>query len=125
MWIKIDENGYILGHDYKETEEYNIKIGKQDIVDTSDYTYFYKYINNELVKLSEEEKLNQPQAIVNKMSNLRHKRNNLLRESDFSVLEDSPVDKQAWKEYRKALRDLTDNVDINNIIYPSKPGEIV
>lgn len=37
---------------------------------------------------------------------LRQERNRLLVASDWTQLLDSPVDKEAWAEYRQALRDL-------------------
>ena len=36
---------------------------------------------------------------------LRNARNKLLAESDWTQLEDSPVDKEAWANYRQELRD--------------------
>lgn len=40
---------------------------------------------------------------------LRSKRNRLLEESGWTQLEDSPVNKQAWAQYRQELRDLPAN----------------
>lgn len=37
---------------------------------------------------------------------LRNHRNRLLSESDWTQLDDAPVDRDAWKIYRQALRDL-------------------
>jgi hypothetical protein len=37
---------------------------------------------------------------------LRLHRNRLLVESDWTQLSDAPVDRQAWADYRQALRDL-------------------
>lgn len=56
---------------------------------------------------------------------LRAKRDKLLLESDWTVLTDnklSDAKKNEWLTYRQALRDLTDTVDINNIVYPTKPS---
>lgn len=55
---------------------------------------------------------------------LRHDRNKLLSESDWTQLADAPLTaetKQDWADYRQQLRDLPDTVDINNIVYPEKP----
>lgn len=38
-------------------------------------------------------------------SRLRHRRNELLDESDWTQVLDSPVDREAWAEYRQQLRD--------------------
>ena len=53
---------------------------------------------------------------------VRVQRDELLKESDFSQLDDSPVDKQAWKTYRKALRDITDDFENpEGVVFPKKP----
>ena len=59
-------------------------------------------------------------------ANIRNKRNDLLARSDWTQLADAQVDKQAWAEYRQALRDLP-NVYSNaqskdEIVYPVKPN---
>jgi hypothetical protein len=53
---------------------------------------------------------------------LRVKRNMLLTESDWTQLEDAPVDKLAWQAYRQSLRDLPENtVDPFNVNWPETP----
>lgn len=52
---------------------------------------------------------------------IRQKRNALLSACDWTQLEDSPVDKQGWKVYRKALRDFPETCDINNPVWPVRP----
>lgn len=71
-----------------------------------------------VIPITEEEELNKKWAI------LRSERNNLLKETDWIILPDSPFSeskKQEWITYRQALRDLPSVVDINNVIYPEKP----
>lgn len=56
---------------------------------------------------------------------LRSQRNYLLKESDWTQMPDSPLadaKKQEWSIYRQQLRDLPSTVDINNIVYPTKPS---
>lgn len=59
------------------------------------------------------------------MRALRAERDKLLRESDWTqMVSDIPLteaQKEAWRVYRQALRDLPQTVDLDNIIYPSKP----
>lgn len=58
------------------------------------------------------------------LENLRTARNSLLTESDWTQVEDSPLSeekKTEWKNYRQALRDLTDLDDLTTIVWPSKP----
>lgn len=51
---------------------------------------------------------------------LRRQRNAFLSESDWTQLPDAPVDRNAWAQYRQALRDLPENtVDLNNPVWPS------
>jgi len=38
----------------------------------------------------------------------KHKRNSILRESDYTQIDDSQKDKIAWRAYRKHLRDIPD-----------------
>jgi hypothetical protein len=53
---------------------------------------------------------------------LREERNKRLAACDWTVLADSPVDIQAWSEYRQALRDLPANTtDPKLAIFPNKP----
>ena len=57
--------------------------------------------------------------------NLRPERNRLLSESDWTQLDDSPLnesEKSAWAEYRQLLRDITDNIDENGEAeFPTAP----
>jgi len=62
------------------------------------------------------------------MQYLRDKRNQKLLISDWTQMPDSPLTdskKQEWATYRQQLRDLpesyTDDDDIADIIFPSKP----
>ena len=94
----------------------------------------YKQINNEVIELTAEEEavLNArensiPSPFEKAMKNLRFKRNNLLTESDWTVLPDSPIaDKTAWQTYRQELRDITSGLttieDIKAVTWPTKPG---
>lgn len=53
---------------------------------------------------------------------LRTYRNELLAQSDWTILPDSPVDKTAWATYRQALRDLPSTVaDPSKVIFPEAP----
>lgn len=60
-----------------------------------------------------------------KYEEMRSKRDQLLAESDFTQLDDAPIDaskKAEYVTYRQELRDLPANiVDIDNFSYPSKP----
>jgi hypothetical protein len=40
------------------------------------------------------------------VARMRHHRDRLLAQSDWTQLPDAPVDRQAWADYRQALRDF-------------------
>ena len=70
---------------------------------------------------------NKPSEFDIAIENLRDKRNNLLTESDWTVLPDSPIaDKTAWQTYRTELRDLTNGLttveQVDAVTWPTKPG---
>ena len=49
----------------------------------------------------------------------------LLSDSDWTQLPDAPLtaeQKAAWAKYRQDLRDVTDQVDLNNIVWPTPPA---
>lgn len=56
--------------------------------------------------------------------NVRNERNQLLLECDWTQLSDSPLTaekKTEWQSYRQELRDITNEPDPKNIIWPTKP----
>jgi hypothetical protein len=64
---------------------------------------------------------------------VKHRRNQLLQESDWTVLPDAPTDKTAWQTYRQQLRDITDDPRIDTLnhwddlvaleFFPQQPAE--
>jgi hypothetical protein len=64
------------------------------------------------------------EELNSKWENIRNQRNLLLSESDWTQLPDSPLTpekKTEWSSYRQQLRDVTSQLDPNNIIWPTKP----
>jgi hypothetical protein len=61
-----------------------------------------------------------------KAERARNERNGLLKECDYIMMPDYPLNnKEVWKIYRQALRDLTETSGFpNNIIWPVKPDII-
>lgn len=54
----------------------------------------------------------------------RSQRDQLLFESDYTQLSDSPVDSAAWATYRQALRDLPQQDGFpDTITWPTAPGD--
>lgn len=57
-----------------------------------------------------------------KASAIRSERNEKLSASDWTQVDDAPVDKAAWATYRQALRDITDQVGFPHTVeWPTKP----
>jgi len=55
---------------------------------------------------------------------IRHRRNEFLLECDWTQLQDSPLSEQKqqeWQTYRQSLRDITEQPDPFNIVWPTKP----
>ena len=53
---------------------------------------------------------------------VRNKRNQLLAQSDWTQLPDVPIaTKEVWAVYRQALRDVTEQADPFNIVWPTPP----
>jgi hypothetical protein len=55
---------------------------------------------------------------------IRNTREPLLKEADIEIfkLEDSGGDTSAWRTYRQQLRDMTNQSDLANPVYPTKPS---
>jgi hypothetical protein len=53
---------------------------------------------------------------------IRHARNNLLQQTDWTQLSDAPIDQAEWATYRQALRDITKQSGFPlEVIWPNKP----
>lgn len=61
----------------------------------------------------------------NVMNEFRTIRNAMLLSSDWTQLPDAQVDKQAWADYRQALRDLPNQyqnvTDLSDVVWPQPP----
>jgi hypothetical protein len=79
----------------------------------------YKVVGGKLTVKSDSELQAIQDAI--KLEYFRQKRNNLLQQSDWTQVPDAPVDQAAWATYRQQLRDLPENVDPLNPIWPTPP----
>ena len=67
------------------------------------------------------QKVNEYILIV-KMEDVRTKRDELLKESDWTQSRDLVLSNdEEWKKYRQALRDLPETLDVKNPVYPLKP----
>ena len=79
------------------------------------------YIINTVPMTTEEQLVFAESKKEGKWISIRQERNDRLLESDWTQLNDSPVDKQVWATYRQQLRDITTQTDPFNIDWPEKP----
>ena len=55
----------------------------------------------------------------------RLQRDELLQDTDWTMLADAPVDQTAWATYRQALRDVSAQAGFpNDVVWPIKPLEV-
>ena len=99
------------------------KIGQEHSVETLEWNP-----DNDMTKPTQAELKARLDEILLEESwyTLRGRRNTLLKESDWCIGNDSPLnveDKTAWVSYRQELRDVPNQSDPNNIIWPTKPTE--
>lgn len=124
MIITYDKNGNIINclenlNNYHDQDGiYKLFIDIDENIEN--ISNIYCVIDDMLIKKSDRE------TIINKRGVLdaKSKRDELLIESDWTMLEDSPLDnleKTRWKKYRKTLRDLDYRSDPFNIIWPTPP----
>lgn len=73
----------------------------------------------EVAELTEEELQSR---IDSQWQVVRTQRNQLLKDSDWTQLADTPVDKTLWATYRQELRDITTQPDPFNIMWPTQNG---
>lgn len=56
------------------------------------------------------------------LDDIRAHRNHLLAQSDWTQVADGPVDQDAWRAYRKKLRDITENLQSpDRVVWPKAP----
>lgn len=78
-----------------------------------------KTVGWEVIDLNEEE---QAQRLADASVALRMRRNELLAETDYLLLSDTPEPSQAVLDYRQALRDITEGEGFpRNVVWPVKP----
>lgn len=67
----------------------------------------------------------QKERTLNQSEEVKYHRNNLLKESDWTQLPDSKVDKEEWASYRQELRDLPTQKGFPwEVNWPTPPGKI-
>jgi len=80
----------------------------------------------EIAQIQAEETAWNNGAFDRAMSDLRQRRDAMLKSCDWVMMSDSPIaDKTAWETYRQALRDITENLttveQVQAVEFPTKP----
>ena len=111
-WMQ--ENNCMLVSDNKPYDELNEKIVVVEPYIEGDKVYIVDVV----VKTPEEKE----QDKITKATKVRQERNKRLTASDWTQLADAPVDKDAWAQYRQALRDVTSQEGFPwQVTWPSTP----
>lgn len=114
MLVVLDQNKrYVSTLHLPTPEDYQ----RSDVVEVEDPGFLlrtdYCYIDGVWQQIPE---------TIDPWINIRNRRDRLLQESDWTQLPDVNIpEKEAWAIYRQALRDITDQPDPNNIVWPSHP----
>ncbi|MGL4639875.1 MAG: tail fiber assembly protein [Shewanella sp.] len=88
-------------------------------------TTLHKNVNGIEVPLSDEDlaqiAIDEANASETQWERVRSDRNARLAACDWTQLPDAPVDAAAWAVYRQALRDITDQSNPLEIVWPTAP----
>ena len=130
IYIKLNGENIISHHNIQDTE-HTIEIASPPLnangfpsLVTNEGHYKYKYVNGALIELTQEEILSHPNRVANKLNEIRNERNALFSECDYVLMPDSQASqncKDSYIIYRQELRDITNNIDVDDFTWPSKP----
>jgi len=88
-------------------------------------TTLHKNVNGIEVPLSDEDlaqiAIDEANASETQWERVRSDRNARLAACDWTQLPDAPVDAEAWAVYRQALRDITDQSNPFEVVWPAAP----
>lgn len=105
--LTMDVNPALHGFDMNSLEIYNIGPAPGE-------NFYFNYKNRQW---------EDPRTPETEWPLVRAQRNALLKQSDWTQLPDVPLaTKEAWATYRQALRDITNQPDPLNIVWPVPPG---
>lgn len=99
-----------------EKTDNDVVIGQSFVIEGTEVVQY------EQIRPKTQDEINQE---INQLwENIRNERNQLLLECDWTQLSDSPLTaekKTEWQTYRQELRDITNQSDPKDIIWPTKP----
>jgi hypothetical protein len=101
---------------------------QRDGVEEVDGKWYTKYVlgpvftDNEDATAAEQEATYKAMKDAEFATNARSQRDKLLSESDWTQVDDAPVDKAAWATYRQALRDIPQQDGFPaTVVWPTQP----
>lgn len=131
MYLKLDVNGNILSHDYYQHDDFVVEIPDTILVYLEGDlmgVYKYKYVDSQLVELSQSESEQHPLRIANKATEARAKRDQLIKEVEWILFPHSiatPECKAAVTAYIQNLRDISDQEGFPfSVDYGVKPAYV-
>ena len=83
----------------------------------TDYQEYLQWAKTNTIQEADTEKLT--------WDSIRDTRNQLLIETDWTMIIDATVDQTAWKTYRQALRDIPETFkdkEANDVVWPTQPS---
>lgn len=115
---------YVIGEYDENTYYKNGKVEKLPLKEF-DYLEWDNRKNGWYDPRTEQEIIEQKQNELNiALENVKYKRNEYLAASDWTQFPDSPLSEEKrkeWAVYRQELRDMTENLDPFNPVWPKKP----
>lgn len=111
-WIR--EEGYYVLTAWKPYDH-----ATQKLIPANPHLYEGMCCVVEVAELTEEELQSR---VDSQWALIRNQRNQLLAQSDWTQLADTPVNKDKWALYRQELRDITTQADPFNIEWPEYHG---
>jgi hypothetical protein len=121
--MRLSELDSYVGDGVYNIKVYATKRNAEEILDPDGKSFSPKqYANSHLVG---DDTAKNKRILDDKWENIRRYRNEDLASSDWTILDDSPLEnakKIEWQNYRQKLRDVPkDNDDPDNIDWPVKP----
>ena len=95
---------------------------QRDGVEEVDGKWYTKYILGPVFTDTEQEAAYKDMKDAEQAASVRSSRSDKLKDSDWTQVEDAPVDKAAWATYRQELRDISAQAGFPwTVVWPTQP----
>jgi hypothetical protein len=116
-WMEDETHAVLIGENPPGLDTHRVDLQTGQIVPLPEKPDQYHVFDYDLLQWVD------PRTAETQWPIVRAERNALLSASDWTQLPDVPLDtKEAWAAYRQALRDITNQPDPFNIVWPVPPG---